>query len=217
MMHSSGVRHFAGIPNATLLSEAAACVRAGGTLIFPTDTVYGIGCAPDNPRAVAAVFAAKLRPEDKPLSLHVAHADDASAYVADLSPAARVMMEKFWPGPLTIIVPRPPDAIEAAVLGGATIGLRCPDDDACRAILEAVGPLVATSANISGESAYDGSDDDIAKLPDATLALLKGPTSLRRESTVIDCTGAKPVILRAGALDADAIRAALAGIAELET
>lgn len=216
-MRSSGVRNFAGIPHAALLSEAAACVRAGGTLIFPTDTVYGIGCAPDNSRAVAAVFAAKRRPQDKPLSLHVARADDTPAYVAELSPAARVLMEKFWPGPLTIIVRRPPGAIAAAVLGGATIGLRCPDDDACSAILAAVGPLAATSANISGESAYDGSDGDIERLPDATLALLKGPTSLRRESTVIDCTGAKPVILRAGALDADAIRAALAGIAELET
>jgi L-threonylcarbamoyladenylate synthase len=216
-MRPSGVRRFAGIPGASLLAEAAACVRAGGTLIFPTDTVYGIGCAPDDPTAVAAVFAAKRRPPDKPLSLHVARTEDAIAFAAELPAAARTLMEHFWPGPLTIVVRRAPHAMEAAALSGATIGLRCPDDDACRAILAAVGPLAATSANISGEAAYDGSDADVTHLPEATLALLKGPTSLRRESTVIDCTGVMPKILRTGALKPDAIRAALAGTAELET
>jgi tRNA threonylcarbamoyl adenosine modification protein (Sua5/YciO/YrdC/YwlC family) len=216
-MRESGVRRFSGVPNAALLGEAATCVRTGGTLIFPTDTVYGIGCDPENQHAVAAVFAAKRRPPDRPLSLHVARAEDALHLVADLPRAAHVLMEKFWPGPLTIIVRRAPHAIAAAALGGATIGLRCPDDDASHAILIATGPLAATSANISGETAYDGSDADVARLPEASLALLKGPTSLRRESTVLDCTGAMPKILRSGALRADTLRAALAGIAELET
>jgi tRNA threonylcarbamoyl adenosine modification protein (Sua5/YciO/YrdC/YwlC family) len=213
-MQPSGVRRFAGIPHASILAEADACVRSGGTLIFPTDTVYGIGCAPNDPRAVAAVFAAKRRPQDKPLSLHVACAADMLPYVDELPRAAKVLIDEFWPGPLTIIVRRAESA--ATALGGATIGLRCPGDDACIAILAAVGPLAATSANISGATAYDGGDDDIATLPDATLALLKGPTSLRRESTVLDCTGAMPKILRSGALKPDAIRAALGGIAELE-
>jgi L-threonylcarbamoyladenylate synthase len=216
-MRSSGVRRFSGVPNAAILAEAAICVRAGGTLIFPTDTVYGIGCAPDNPQAVAAVFDAKRRPHDRPLSLHVSRAGDVLSFVAELPRSVPLLIEKFWPGPLTIIVRRAPHAIAAAALGGATIGLRCPDDDACRAILAAVGPLAATSANISGEAAYDGSDDEVTRLPEATLALLKGPTSLRRESTILDCTGAMPKILRSGALGADVIRAALAGTAELET
>jgi tRNA threonylcarbamoyl adenosine modification protein (Sua5/YciO/YrdC/YwlC family) len=216
-MRDSAVRRFAGVPGAALLDEAAACVRAGGTLIFPTDTVYGIGCAPDDAQAVAAVFAAKRRPHDRPLSLHVARVEDALHFLTELSPAVQMLMDQFWPGPLTIIVRRASHAIAAAALGGATIGLRCPDDDACRAILTATGPLAATSANISGESAYDGGDDDVARLPDASLALLKGPTSLRRESTILDCTGAMPKILRSGALRADTLRAALAGIAELET
>jgi L-threonylcarbamoyladenylate synthase len=216
-MRDSAVRRFTGVPSATLLEEAAACVHAGGTLIFPTDTVYGIGCAPDDAQAVAAVFTAKRRPHDRPLSLHVARAADAMHFLTELSPAVHVLVDRFWPGPLTIIVRRAPHAIAAAALGGATIGLRCPDDDACKAILTATGPLAATSANISGESAYDGSDDSVERLPEATLALLKGPTSLRRESTILDCTGAMPKILRSGALRADTIRAALAGIAELET
>jgi L-threonylcarbamoyladenylate synthase len=216
-MRESGVRRFTGVPSAALLEEAARCVHAGGTLIFPTDTVYGIGCAPDDAQAVAAVFAAKRRPHDRPLALHVARVADVLHFLTELSPAVQMLMDRFWPGPLTIIVRRAPHAIAAAALGGATIGLRCPDDDACRAILTATGPLAATSANISGESAYDGSDDDVERLPEATLALLKGPTSLRRESTILDCTGAMPKILRSGALRADTLRAALAGIAELET
>ena len=200
-----------------LLAEAVACVRAGGTLIFPTETVYGIGCAPDDPRAIAALFAAKRRPHDKPLALHVARANDMMTYVEALPRFARVLVERFWPGPLTIIVRRAPHAVAAAALGGATIGLRCPADDACSAILAATGPLAATSANVSGETAYDGVGDELTRLPDAMLALLKGPTSLRRESTVLDCTGASPKMLRSGALTPDVIRAALAGIAELET
>ena len=216
-MRSSGIQRFDDIPSAAQLAHAAACVRGGGTLIFPTDTVYGIGCDPDDPNAVAAVFAAKRRPPDRPLSLHVAQLDDARSYVQEFPHVARVLIDRFWPGPLTIIVRRAPHAGAAAAFGASTIGLRCPDDNACRMILTATGPLAATSANISGLSAYDGREGQEERLPDASLALLKGPTSLRRESTVLDCTTAIPRILRPGALDADAIRAALAGIAELET
>lgn len=215
-MRSSAIQHFDGIPGAPLLAQAAACVRSGGTLIFPTDTVYGIGCDPNDPKAVAAVFAAKRRPQDRPLSLHVARVDDALSFIEELPPIARVLIDRFWPGPLTIVVRRAPSAGAAAAFGASTIGLRCPNDDACRAILAATGPLAATSANISGEVAYDGRDGEEARLPDASLALLKGPTSLRRESTVIDCSAATTRILRPGALDAAAIRAALAGIAEVE-
>jgi L-threonylcarbamoyladenylate synthase len=215
-MRSSCIQRFDDTPSAPLLARAAACVRGGGTLIFPTDTVYGIGCDPNDAHAVAAVFAAKRRPQDRPLSLHVAQLEDARPYIEALPRIARVLIDRFWPGPLTIIVQRAPHAGAAAAFGASTIGLRCPDDDACRIILAATGPLAATSANTSGESAYDGRDGQESRLPEASLALLKGPTSLRRESTVLDCTTAIPRILRPGALDADAIRAALAGVAELE-
>ncbi len=211
------VRRFSGIPEDALLSEARACVRGGGTLIFPTDTVYGIGCDPSDATAVAAIFAAKRRPADKPLALHVAKSGDALPYVNEVTTAAHALMEAFWPGALTIIVRRNPDFAAPAVAGGANIGLRCPDDDACRAILRATGPLAATSANISGMTPYDGASDDLDNLPAATLALVKGPTRWRRESTVLDCTGPAARILRRGALSTQDIRSALAGIAELES
>lgn len=216
-MPPRSVRRFTGIPDAALLQEARACVHAGGTLIFPTDTVYGIGCAPSDASAVAAIFAAKKRPADKPLALHVATRADALPYVAALTPAALTVMEKLWPGPLAVVVRRNPNSAAAAVGGADTISVRCPDDDACRAILRATGPLAATSANISGMTPYDGTEDDVDRLPDAALALLKGPTRWLRESTVLDCTSAAATILRRGALSEETIRSALAGIAELES
>jgi L-threonylcarbamoyladenylate synthase len=216
-MRPNSLRRFTGIPDSATLSEARTCVRGGGTLIFPTDTVYGIGCDPADSTAVAAVFAAKRRPPDKPLALHVANSADALPFVTQLTPAALTVMEKLMPGPLAIVVRRNPEFAAAAVGGAATISVRCPDDDACRAILSATGPLAATSANISGMTPYDGSSYDLDRLPDATLALVKGPTRWRRESTVLDCTAAAAKILRSGALSADVIRSALAGIAELES
>ncbi len=216
-MRPHALRRFTGIPDSATLSDARACVRDGGTLIFPTDTVYGIGCDPSDAVAVAAVYAAKRRPPDKPLSLHVAKSVDALPYVTQLTPAALIIMEKLMPGPIAIVVARNPARAAAAVAGAATISIRCPADDACCAILTATGPLAATSANISGMTPYDGMSDEYDLLPDATLALVKGPTRWRRESTVLDCTAATAKILRCGALPADSIRSALAGIAELES
>lgn len=216
-MPPNSLRRFTGMPDSAMLSDARACVRSGGTLIFPTETVYGIGCDPNDASAVAAVYAAKRRPPDKPLSLHVAKSADALPFVTQLKPAALTVMDRLMPGPIALIVARNPETAAAAVGGAATISIRCPDDDACRAILTATGPLAATSANISGMTPYDGTNDDFDLLPDATLALVKGPTRWRRESTILDCTAATARILRSGALSADVIRSVLAGIAELES
>src|SRR5215472_8787191 len=108
-------------PDADLLADAAACVRGGGTIIFPTDTVYGIGCAAGDDRAVEQIFALKHRPPDKPLAVHAATPTEASAYAESISAAARALIERFWPGPLTIIVRRRANASTAAARGGTTI------------------------------------------------------------------------------------------------
>lgn len=186
-------------PDADVLADAAACIRAGGVIIFPTDTVYGIGCAAGDDRAVEKIFALKHRPTDKPLAIHAATPAEATAYADTISPAARALIDRFWPGPLTIIVQRSPDVSTAAARGGKTIALRCPDDDACRAILAATGPLAATSANRSGAVAYDGGDD-VSALPEADLAMISGPTKKRMESTIVDCSTGAVRILRQGAL-----------------
>jgi len=124
----------AGTPDALLLNETAGCIEDGGTIIFPTDTVYGIGCAAENDGAVESIFAAKRRPAEKPLAIHLASPDLVDRYARRISPAARALVEKFWPGPLTIIVERRDGVCEAAARGGATIALRCPDDETCRAL-----------------------------------------------------------------------------------
>jgi L-threonylcarbamoyladenylate synthase len=182
------------------MREVADCVRAGGTVIFPTETVYGIGCDPDDDTAVAEIFSAKGRRANKPLALHVADERQADPYITRLTTCAQAAMKRLWPGPVAIVVQRNPMRYERAACGLATISLRCPDDTLCRTILAGAGPLAATSANRSGAPPYDGVSADLQALPDATLAVLAGPTTLQRESTIVDCTGDTPMILREGAV-----------------
>lgn len=199
-------------------AAAATTVASGGTVIFPTDTVYGIGCAPDDEAAVASVFAAKGRPADKPLAVLLEDAASAARFAVRLSPAARAAIRHFWPGGLTVIVARAPERAAAAARDGTTIGLRVPDDPICRAVLLATGPLAATSANASGAIAYTGEDPEaIDALPEASMAIIAGPTRRARESTVLDCTGDSVRLVRRGAVDESRIREALAGIAPFET
>jgi L-threonylcarbamoyladenylate synthase len=194
-----------GVPDAATLLDAAACIAAGGTLIFPTETVYGIGCDPNNANAVADIFRIKRRPADKPLAIHLANPEQAPRFARELTRCAQNIIEKLWPGPVAIVVARAPDQAIAAALGGSTISLRCPADVSCAAILRATGPLAATSANISGTTPFDGEEASVASLPAATLAIITGPTRLRQESTIVDCTADSPRILRLGAVDADTI------------
>lgn len=192
-------------PDAEIVREVAVCVTTGGTVIFPTETVYGIGCDPDNDAAINAIYVAKGRESTKPLALHVANFAQALPFVGALTNCARVAMERLWPGPVAIIVQRRSDRCAHATGSLATISLRCPDDDLCRSLLAASGPLAATSANRSGHPPFIGDRNRIEDLPEATLAVLAGPTRLGRESTIVDCTGDYPKILRQGALPAAAI------------
>ncbi len=188
-----------------LAAEVAECVRAGGTVIFPTETVYGIGCDPDNESAVEAIYRSKGRSANKPLALHVSGISQAQPYVAGLNAMAMRCIEHFWPGPVAIIVRRRPGRYERSACGLETISLRCPSHPVCRSLLEAAGPLAATSANASGAPAFTGSEEALGSLPDATLAVLAGPTPVGRESTIVDCTGDTPVILRVGAVSPEQI------------
>jgi L-threonylcarbamoyladenylate synthase len=210
------VRRVRGVLAAETATEAARTVASGGSVIFPTDTVYGIGCAPDDEAAVESVFAAKGRPADKPLAVLLDDAASAAAFAVRLRPGARAAMRHFWPGGLTIIVARAPEHAAAAARGGATIGLRLPDDAICRALLAATGPLAATSANASGKVAYAGDGEALDALPAASMAIIAGPTRRARESTVLDCSGDRIRLVRRGAVDESLIRQALAGIEPIE-
>ncbi len=188
-----------------VVREVAACVRAGGTVVFPTETVYGIGCDPDDESAIASIFAAKGRSPEKPLALHVADASQAVPFVAEITQCALSAMQRLWPGPVAIIVRRHGGRYARAACGLDTISLRCPDHELCRTLLRATGPLAATSANFSGRPPFTGGPGDLGALPQATLAVLAGPTPLQRESTIIDCTGDTAIVVREGAIPAATI------------
>jgi L-threonylcarbamoyladenylate synthase len=171
-------------------------VSRGGIVIFPTDTVYGIGCDPFDLDAIARIYGAKSRPAHKPLSLHLATVSEFLEYVRDQREVASAV-RKLFPGPVTIIMRRPGFIDREMSAGLPTLGFRVPDDALCGAILDRCGPLAATSANISGERPYFGTGD-ASGLPQADLIVENGPTKYGRESSVIDFTTPQPVLLREG-------------------
>jgi L-threonylcarbamoyladenylate synthase len=190
-------------------AEAVRVLAAGGLVAVPTDTVYGIAVALTTPGGIERLYAAKSRPPDRAIALLIADATQA-AEVGELTPAATALAAAFWPGGLTLVVPRRAGRALPAALTGAdaapTVGLRVPAHDAPRALARAVGPLPTTSANRSGEpEARDAAE--IERLLGAAVDLILdgGPSHGGPASTVVDCTGPTPEIRRAGAIDADAI------------
>jgi L-threonylcarbamoyladenylate synthase len=186
------------MPEELVASEAARVVRAGGTVIFPTDTVYGIGCDPKRLDAVARIFRLKRRPLTKPLALHFGTVAELLEY-ADGNALAVTAARCFLPGPLTLIVERPPSVHESVTAGLAAVGLRVPGHALCRTILASCGPLAATSANRSGAPAFSGGAGHDA-LPAADLLIDDGPTAFETESTVVDVTRAVARVIRVGVI-----------------
>lgn len=192
-------------------AEAVDVLRRGGIVALPTDTVYGIAVAVSTPGGIERLFAAKRRPPDKGIMLlldDAAQAPDAGM----MTPAATALAEAGWPGGLTVVVPQRPDVRWPAVLtGGAeTIGLRVPDHDAPRALARGVGPLPTTSANVSGLPEAMDAAAIVEQLGDAVdLVLDGGPAHGGPASTVVDCTGSLPRILRVGAIPVAEIAAIL--------
>lgn len=178
-----------------LLDTVAEVVFGGGTVIFPTDTVYGIGCDPAQPKAVARIFTLKNRPPNKPLALYFGSVAELLEYAPGNGLAA-LAAQGFLPGPLTIVVRRLPFVDELVSAGLPAVGLRVPDHALARAILERCGPLAATSANASGTPAFTGAN--AAVLPEADLLVDDGPTPLEAESTVIDLSDDEPRLVREG-------------------
>lgn len=198
-------------------AEAIEALRAGGIVALPTDTVYGIAVALDTPGGIEALFAAKRRPPGKGMMLLLADAAQAPA-IGQWPPAAAALADAFWPGGLTLVVPQRPDVpLPAALTGGApTIGLRVPDHPAPRALAAAVGPLPTTSANISGMWEARDAEEILAQLGAVVSLVLDGGVAHGGPaSTVVECTGDRPAILRAGAILPERIVAILdaAGIA----
>ncbi|MEW6226283.1 MAG: L-threonylcarbamoyladenylate synthase [Chloroflexota bacterium] len=198
-------------------AEAVARLRAGQIVALPTDTVYGIAADLALPDAIERLFAAKRRPPDKAVALLLADAAQAEI-LGIVGPAARVLAARFWPGGLTLVLPRRPEARLPDVLaaGAPTVGLRVPDHPAPRALATELGPLPTTSANLSGQpDARDAAD--VAATLGAAIALVidGGPIRGGPGSTVVDCSVERPRVLRSGAIPPARVAAELeaAGIA----
>jgi L-threonylcarbamoyladenylate synthase len=184
---------------------AVEVLRSGGVVALPTDTVYGIAVALDTPRGIERLFEVKRRPPERGIMLLL---DDAvqAARIGVLTPGAGALADEGWPGGLTVVVPQRSDVrLPAALTGGQpTIGLRVPDHAAPRALAREVGPLPTTSANVSGLPEARDAGEIMRQLGDAIdLVLDGGPAHGGPASTVVDCTGERPRILRVGALSLD--------------
>ncbi len=202
------------------LRQAAARIFEGGLLALPTETVYGLGARADDDAAVARIFAAKGRPADHPLIVHVPNAEAAWHFVSAFPPVAQRLAKLFWPGPLTVIVPRQPGVATAAAGGHDTIGLRCPDHPVARQLLYACAAqgvlgVAAPSANRFGRISPTRAEHVLKEFEDQGTGLDEvwvlqgGACEVGIESTIIDCSRAHPVLLRPGRLTLAEIEAAV--------
>jgi L-threonylcarbamoyladenylate synthase len=193
------------------LAEAIAVLKGGGLVAYPSDTVYGLWAAASDERAVARVFAVKGRLSEKALPLLLAGVEGMAPLCAEVSPIAKLLTERFWPGPLTLVLRRSPAFQSAALGGGENVGLRVPDHHFLRQLIRALGePITGTSANRSGRPSCRTPREVQRHLRDAVdLIIDGGPSRIGQESTVIDITESTPVIVRTGALSREEIERAI--------
>ena len=178
------------------IEQALHILRAGGLAAFPTDTVYGVGALAFDGPAVESIYAAKDRPVEKAIPILIADADDLDKVAVDVPPMARILAARFWPGPLTLVVPKQPTLPEA-VSATASVAVRIPDHPVARALLRAAGPMAVTSANLSGQPSPVKAEEVMRQLNGRiTLVLDGGATPGGVPSTLVDCLGAEPVLLR---------------------
>ena len=191
------------------IARAAERLRGGGLVAFPTETVYGLGADATNADAVRKIFAAKGRPGTNPLIVHVADIDTARRYAADWSDVAQTLAAVWWPGPLTLVVPKRPAIVDEVTAGRGTVGLRVPDHPLALELLRAFdGPVAAPSANRSNRVSPTTAQHVRDELGDAVDEILDGgPCSVGIESTVLDVAGELPTILRPGGVSRAQIEA----------
>ena len=191
---------------------AAAALQRGELLGLPTETVYGLAADSDNDAAVAQIFAAKGRPANHPLIVHVADSQAITRYAKEVPVFAQQLIDAFWPGPLTVILPRLPHAAKASTGGQDSVGLRCPSHPVAHAVLKAcqqlqppVWGVSAPSANKFGRVSPTTAAHVATEFGDDLLVLDGGACAVGIESTIVDCTRGVPVLLRPGAITRDDI------------
>jgi L-threonylcarbamoyladenylate synthase len=196
-----------GSPQRDAIQEAAKWILSGGVVAMPTDTLYGLAADPFSADAVARVFEAKGRAAERALPLVAADARQIGVHFGPLPATALRLAERFWPGPLTLLVAAPSTLAREVTGGSGRVGVRVPADEVARAICRAAGrPLTATSANRSGEPATADPDVVERTLGDRIDLLIDaGQTRGGAASTIVDTTGAAPALVRAGAIGWDDI------------
>ena len=203
-------------PDAKAIQAAVDAIRAGNLVVFPTETVYGLAADATNEAAVRKVIDAKGRAEKQPLPVQVSGAG-AILQVAEFVPErVRPLMDLYWPGPLTLVLVKNP-AIPGVVTGGKeTVGVRVPDHPIALALVKALGtPIVATSANVSGEPATTNAPDAVRDVGSSVEVVLDGGDSrLGQASTVVDVTVTPAKVLRRGTINVDALRKVLGEVEE---
>jgi len=197
-------------PPPEAIAAAVEALRVGDIVGIPTDTVYGLAADPWHSGAADRLFLVKWRPRNVELPLLVAGEEQALALATAVPDSARRLMARFWPGALTIVVPRGRDVDADLGEEGGTIGLRCPNHPVPLALCQALGPIAATSANRHGWPPMTNAQDVAAGLPGVTLVLDAGLCD-GASSTVVDSTGEVPKLLRAGSIEWEQILAVVAG------
>ncbi len=190
--------------------QAARVLRDGGVVVIPTDTVYGLAASVLRPAAVDRVFEIKQRPPAMRVPVLLATAADLPILVSDIPQISWKLIDRFWPGALTLVMPARPSVPTAITNGGASVAVRVPGSLTALTLLQVLGePIVGTSANISGQPAITRGAEAPLSLPGVDAVLVRDEDLGGAPSTVVDLTGDTPSIIRAGAVSADAIRAAV--------
>lgn len=181
---------------------AAGIIRRGGLVAIPTETVYGLGANGLDEAAVASIFAAKGRPQDNPLILHVAEPKEMEKFCHSIPESAYALADKFWPGPLTMVLPARDVVPKRTTAGLSTVAVRCPDNDATRAIIRLSGvPIAAPSANLSGKPSTTTAEHVLHDHDGKIDAIVDGgPCRVGVESTIVDLTEERPRLLRPGGI-----------------
>jgi L-threonylcarbamoyladenylate synthase len=182
------------------IQRALQVLRSGGLVAFPTDTVYGVGALVFDEKGVESIYTAKQRPVEKAIPVLIGDAEDLTQVAEQIPPMASSLIARFWPGPLTVLVPKKP-SIPPVVSATSTVGVRVPDHEVARALLRLAGPMAVTSANISSQPSPTTAEEVQAQLGGRIALIVDGgKTPGGVPSTLVDCTGSEIQILREGPL-----------------
>jgi L-threonylcarbamoyladenylate synthase len=197
--------------SAVALDHVAQVLEAGQLVVVPTDTVYGLAAALDRLDAIGRIYEVKRRPPERPIALLVDRIADVEQVSAEIPALAKRLMEKLWPGAVTLVLPRGPSVPDIVAAGGPTVAVRMPDHPVPRALIRRLGaPMPTTSANRSGQPSPVTAQEALAEIgDDVAIVLDSGPAPGGVDSTVIDLTATPPRVLRLGALSVDTIEGVL--------